>query len=134
MIKNIISYIFIYIFIVGCESNSLSPDLTFLDIYLDNNKDENGYYHIEYTGTPYHSDFYQKTPNRRVVWGSEDTFSTDWMFNTFEEPIINNSTYSDDWGNGQQLFYLNGDAVGDTMLIVGYVNQIAWDYLYFIIE
>jgi hypothetical protein len=56
------------------------------------------------------------------------------MFNTYEEPIINYSTYSNQYGEGQQLFYLNQEAIGDTMVIVGYINENVWDYLYFIIK
>jgi|TARA_R100000234_G_scaffold107289_1_gene78278 hypothetical protein len=118
---------------VGCD-NPLEPEITFLNIYLDSEKDSNGYYHIDYNGTTYKHVYYQTTPNQRVRWGSEDTFSIDWMFNTYEEPIINYSTYADDWGSGQQLFYLDSEAVGDTMMIVGYINEVAWDYLYFILE
>ena len=118
---------------VGCD-NPLEPEITFLNIYLDSEKDSNGYYHIDYNGTTYKHVYYQTTPNQRVRWGSEDTFSIDWMFNTYEEPIINYSTYADEWGSGQQLFYLDSEAVGDTMMIVGYINEIAWDYLYFILE
>ena len=118
---------------VGCD-NPLEPEITFLNIYLDSEKDSNGYYHIDYNGTTYKHVYYQTTPNQRVHWGSEDTFSIDWMYNTYEEPIINYSTYADEWGSGQQLFYLDSEAVGDTMMIVGYINEIAWDYLYFILE
>ena len=119
--------------LVGCD-NPLEPEITFLNIYLDSEKDSNGYYHIDYNGTTYKHVYYQTTPNQRVRWGSEDTFSIDWMFNTYEEPIINYSTYADEWGSGQQLFYLDSEAVGDTMMIVGYINEVAWDYLYFILE
>ena len=119
--------------LVGCD-NPLEPEFTFLDIHLDSEKDSNGYYHIDYNGTTYEHVYYQTTPNQRVRWGSEDTFSIDWMFNTYEEPIINYSTYADDYGSGQQLFYLDSEAVGDTLMIVGYINEIAWDYLYFILE
>ena len=56
------------------------------------------------------------------------------MFNTYEEPIINYSTYADELGSGQQLFYLDSEAIGDTMMIVGYINELTWDYLYFILE
>ena len=119
--------------LVGCN-NPLEPEITFLNIHLDSDKDSNGYYHIDYNGTTYEHVYYQTTPNQRVRWGSEDTFTIEWMFNIYEEPIINYSTYADSYGGGQQLFYLNEEAIGDTMMIVGYINQTAWDYLYFILE
>ena len=123
----------IILLFVGCD-NPLEPEITFLNIQLDSERDSNGYYHIDYNGTTYEHVYYQTTPNQRVHCGSEDTFNIDWMFNTYEEPIINYSTYSNEWGSGQQLFYLNSEAIGDTMMIVGYINEIAWDYLYFILE
>ena len=136
MIKNLIVYIFIYILIVSCESNILTENIefTFLNIELDSQVDQNGYYHIDYDGTSYGHVYYQTTPDQRVFWGSEDTFTIDWMFNTYEEPIINYSTYADNYGSGQQLFFLDSEAVGDTMMIVGYINELTWDYLYFILE
>tara|TARA_R100001082_G_C4294954_1_gene129839 strand:- start:332 stop:727 length:396 start_codon:yes stop_codon:yes gene_type:complete len=123
----------IILLLVGCD-NPLESEFTFLNIHLDSEKDSNGYYHIDYNGTTYEHVYYQTTPNQRVHWGSEDTFSIDWMFNTYEEPIINYSTYADDWGSGQQLFYLDSEAIGDTMMIVGYIDELTWDYLYFILE
>tara|TARA_B100000073_G_scaffold214893_1_gene178658 strand:- start:2736 stop:3140 length:405 start_codon:yes stop_codon:yes gene_type:complete len=134
MIRNIIVYIFIYIFLTGCDTNIMTPDLTFLDIYLDDYQDSNGYYHVENNEVSYHRVKYLTTPEQRVSWGSDDTFIVDWMFNTYEEPIINYSTYSNQYGEGQQLFYLNQEAIGDTMVIVGYINENVWDYLYFIIK
>ncbi len=133
-IKNILVYIFIYIFIVGCESNSFEPEFTFLDVYLNDEKDENNYYHIDYIGTPYHSVQYNTIPNERVFWGSPNDFDVDWMGQTFIEPVINYSTYADDLGNGQQMFYINDDMVGDTLVIYGYVNQLIWDSVFIIIE
>ena len=122
------------LFLVGCDDNPMLPDLSFVDIYLQESPDENGYYHIEYTGTTYHSVYYQTMPNERVFWGSPDNFTTEWMWEEFETPIINYSTYADEWGNGQQLFYVDSESIGDTLMIYGYVNNIAWDYLYFVIE
>ncbi len=126
--------IILALFLVGCDDNPMLPDLSFVDIYLQESPDENGYYHIEYNGTTYHSVQYQTMPNERVYWGSPDNFTTDWMWEEFETPIISNSTYADEWGNGQQLFYVNSESIGDTLMIYGYVNNIAWDYLYFVIE
>ncbi len=122
------------LFLVGCDDNPMLPDLSFVDIYLQESPDENGYYHIEYTGTTYHSVHYQTMPNERVFWGSPDNFTTEWMWEEFETPIISYSTYADEWGNGQQLFYIDSESIGDTLMIYGYVNNIAWDYLYFVIE
>ena len=123
------------LFLTSCDGdNPMAPDLSFLSITLQEAPDENGYYHIQYTGSTYHSVYYQTMPNERVYWSSPDEFSVDWMGHTFEQPIINYSTYADEWGYGQQLFYMSPEHIGDTLMVFGYVNAIAWDYLYFIIE
>ena len=118
---------------IGCE-NPLVEEHKFLDIYLEATQDNNGYYHIEYTGSTYHPVYYQTTPNERVFWGSPDTFVVEWMWHEFETPIINYSTYANGDGNGQQFFYLHSQSVGDTLMIYGHVNENASDYLYFILE
>ena len=48
MVKKIISYIFIYILLVGCESPLVCEDC-YLDISAPSlQMDENGYYHMEW--------------------------------------------------------------------------------------
>lgn len=131
----VILFSIVCLFLTSCDdSNPMTPDLSFLSISLQETADENGYYHIQYTGSTYHSVEYQTIPNERVYWTSPDEFSVDWMGHSFEQPIINYSTYADEWGNGQQLFYVSYEDVGDTLMVFGYVNAIAWDYLYFIID
>ena len=53
MIRNLISYIFIYVLLIGCESDILAPsecesDFTMDVVVSDLVTDENGYYHIEW--------------------------------------------------------------------------------------
>ena len=123
------------LFLTSCDDgNPMAPDLSFLSIDIQETADENGYYHIQYVGSTYHSVQYQTMPNERVYWTSPDEFSISWMGHTFEQPIINYSTYADEWGNGQQLFYVSQEHIGDTLMVFGYVNAIAWDYLYIIID
>ena len=94
----------------------------------------------------YHSVYFGTEPNERVYWSSPDSY-TDivflsgtfiWQYQTFEQPQINDVTYADELGNGQQLFYLDNTQIGDTLMIFGYVpgstNMSAYDYLYFILE
>tara|TARA_Y100000034_G_C6731203_1_gene323935 strand:+ start:34 stop:459 length:426 start_codon:yes stop_codon:yes gene_type:complete len=106
----------------------------FLVISMEDFKDENGYYHVEYTGSTYHSVEYLTDPNGRVFWNSPDTFSVYWMYEEFQQPIISYSTYADDYGDGQQFFVTAPASIGDTLMIFGYVGQDVWDYLYFILE
>ena len=120
----------------SCDDNIVSPtiDDTFLDIYLEDTQDNNGFYHIEYQGYTYHHIYYETTADRRVYWNSPNTFIVEFMYQEFETPIISNSTYADNLGYGQQLFYIDNTQIGDTLMLYGYVNENAWDYLYFILE
>ena len=113
---------------------SPEPYISYLDVYLSEDVDENGFHHIPYTGSTYHTVYYQTLPQERVFWSSPDEFSITWMWQEFVQPIINYSTYADEWGNGQQLMYVSQEHIGDTLMVFGYVNAITWDYLYVIID
>jgi len=90
MVKNIIKYIFIYILLMGCDTqitgfceSDCSLEITAPDLQID----ENGYYHIEWLG------------------GYVQTFST-----------LNADTYSDEiykvyWGTNSGIIYM-GEFVG----------------------
>ena len=122
--------ILILLLFIGCQD-----DYTFLDIHLgDNAIDDNGYHRIEYTGTTYHHVYYRTDPNQRVFWDSPDSFDVMWQGRIFTQPIINYSTYANEYGDGTQLFYLAEDNVGDTLMIYGYVDNLAHDYIYIIVE
>ena len=111
--------------LVGCD-NPFEPEITFLNIHLDSEKDSNGYYHFPYNPTgisesDYGTVYYMTTdPVTRVGWYSPDGFYVEFMGQMFWEPVINYSTYSGDDGEGQQLFYVNETLIGDTLDIYGY--------------
>ena len=46
--------------------------------------------------------------------GSTDTIWT---------PVVNSSTYSDDDGTGHQMVYVNPTLIGDTLNIIGLINE-----------
>jgi len=116
--------------IVGTELNTYQ----FLNIYLNANVDNNNYYHIEYRGYTYYQVYYSTMPNGYVVWGSPNSFQMYWQGSIFEEPIISYSTYADDYGNGQQLFWIDSNMIGDTLSIVGCVTSQICDYANIILE
>ena len=125
-----IRFILILLLCAGCQD-----DYTFLDIHLGSNvEDDNGYHHIEYTGTTYHHVYYRTDPNQRVFWSSPDEFDVTWQGRIFTQPIINYSTYADANGDGTQLFYLSEANIGDTLMIYGYVDNLSQDYIYIIVE
>ena len=105
-----------------------------MDVYSESSLDENGYYHLEYDGYNYDKVFYETSPQERVFWGSPNDFDVEWMGETFTTPIINYSTYANNFGEGQQMFYVSQDMIGDTLLIIGYVNELVWDEVLIILE
>jgi len=124
--------------IMGCLDNfewdSNTELFRFLDIYLEEEVDSNGYYHIQ-SGNDYHHVYTYSEPYERVKWGTDSYFYIeDHLGNTYEEPIIQYSIYADDNGNGQQIFALYDAEPGDTLMILGYINLIIYDYLYLIID
>ena len=124
--------------IMGCwddiDFNNNSEDTRFVDIYLEDEIDNNGFYHIQSEGS-YHHVYFCSEPLSRVKWGTNSFFIVeDHLGNMYEEPIIQYSTYANDEGNGQQIFALYDVEPGDTLMIYGYINQTIYDYLYFIID
>ena len=110
------------------------PTFNSIDIYdiwkqnTNLDPDTSGYYHFTYipTGNYSNSDYgtvkySNEIPVTRTFWESPDSF---WVFHQNQwigTPIIDNSTYSDDDGYGQQLFYIYEPFIGDTLSIYGYI-------------
>ena len=121
-------------FFIGCES-IFGPEITCLNIegcdydfeitteyYLD----ENNYYHFQLTGV-YDEDTYgmvnvTSEPMVRIYWTSPDEFTVNHMGYPMVEPIIQHSTYTNDDGVGNQMFWIDYEAVGDTLTIYGSTN------------
>ena len=86
-----------------------------------------GYYRVKYNEnkeSDYCSIEYETEPMTRVFWTSTDTFCVEFMFNVFCEPIVNYSTYSNGVdGRGKQLVYLYRDFIGDTLEVMGYIDE-----------
>lgn len=126
--KNII-YIF-FILSLGCSDLSdiwQEPDEPQyeLDIYLNYELDDTGFYHLQYPShlnNSYGSVHYEITPPvlDRTFWFSPDSFSVLHQGQLITSPVICCSTYSNGTtGKGQQMFYLNPTLVGDTLDLVG---------------
>ena len=56
------------------------------------------------------------------------------MTDPITEPIIQHSTYSDENGQGQQMFYIHHTAVGDTLDIWGSFSNGTSAYMGVIID
>jgi len=114
----------------------IEEDNSFLELYMDTDKDENGYYLIDYpdwNDNSYTAVYYNTTPTNRIFWTSPDSFTVYHWGEAITEPIINYSTYSGSDGTGQQMVYLYSDFIGDTLTVIGYVNEDIYSTLDFII-
>tara|TARA_R110002020_G_scaffold182326_1_gene377704 strand:+ start:917 stop:1339 length:423 start_codon:yes stop_codon:yes gene_type:complete len=114
----------------------IEEDNSFIELYMNTDKDENGYYLIDYPNwndNSYTAVYYNTTPANRVFWTSPDSFTVYHWGEAITEPIINYSTYSNDDGSGQQMVYLYSDFIGDTLTIIGYVNEDIYSTLDFIV-
>lgn len=115
---------------VACDNNVVGatpiPEGTSgnsLVVYSDLPQDDNGYYHFDFVdgGDNTYDNVYFQTDGElnRVFWYSTDTFTIYHQGFPIEEPIIQHSTYSDENGQGQQMYYIHHTAVGDTLDIWG---------------
>ena len=124
MLRNSIISIFVILFCIGCENNTMGPEIDneFLDVYSTEQIDKNGYYHYPYTGYNYGSIYFETTPTTLVGWTSPDEFCIQFFEELICEPVINYQTYSREDGTGQQNFYMSEEFIGDTLNLIGYLN------------
>ena len=134
MVKKIISYIFIYILLVGCES-PLGCDIGwYLDISApDLTLDNNGYYHMEFldgyvqtfstleaeTGLLPHGSGHSSY-NQKVKWISnkEILIAGHWT------NLVNGSSYTDDDGKAYTVLGVWENFTGDTIKVYsGYTDN-----------
>ena len=107
-----------------------------LDLYMDKEKKGN-YYIVEYPRNRDHwyTEVYVSShPNVFVKWDSEDVFCVDFMNQIICEPIIRYSTYTRTDGSGQQMIYLTSDFIGDTLSVIGCIDENVCDELRFIVD
>ena len=147
-----IKFLLAFLFLFNCDGNAFDdnniPPLTdnslnIYDVWKQNSpleKDSSGYYHFLYNPTRMSGSdhgtvkYTTEIPGTRIFWTSSDSFFVEHMGQLIGEPIINNSTYSDGDGYGQQLFYVYSDFIGDTLTIYGYIDSNASDTVFVIIE
>ena len=133
MVKNMMFYIFIYIFIVGCSSDGVGvcPNCYLSVGISDVQQDENGFYHVDFmqnyvqtfilidaeTGL---SDKYQ-----RVLWTSDSGI---WYDGYFVE-AVNGYSYTDLDGMAHTVLSIWEDFIGDTISVYSeYVDDCGINY------
>ena len=139
MNKNLLVYIFIYIFITGCENNPMTIVDNCTDCYLDLDApdlviDENGYYNMGFL------DGYIQTFSTIRAMTGLDYEKIGWISNTEHciefmgliecTDVVNQSSYTNEGGIAHTILGVWEDFVGDTITIyAGYYDDCQNQYL-----
>ena len=117
MVKNIILYIFIYVFFIGCDT-SLTCESCYIDVSAHSlQMDENGYYHIEwldgYSQTFSTLDAKTGSDNTyKIIWDSDSGISYDgWWISS-----VNNYSYTNQ-GTAHTVLSVWEENINDTITI-----------------
>tara|TARA_R110000744_G_scaffold200393_1_gene319544 strand:- start:19 stop:459 length:441 start_codon:yes stop_codon:yes gene_type:complete len=133
MKKTLIISLIGLILMSGCEKknyqNPPTPNI-FLDLHSDQ-LDYNGEVYIfNYPDDATNSYFkvdYHSPPLQRIYWSSPDMFYVIMFNDTIWTSVVNFSTYSNDDGTGHQMVYVNPTLIGDTLNIIGKINEIGYE-------
>ena len=97
-----------------------------------------GYYRVKYNlnkESDYCSVEYKTEPMTRVFWYSYDYYTMIYWGREYHYPIVQNSTYSSgEDGSGKKLVYLSKYSVGDTLEVMGYIDENNYKTIEFILE
>ena len=130
MVKKIISYIFIYILLVGCKSPMGCAydigryiDISAPDLTLDNN----GYYHMEFlegysqTFTTLEAETGELSSyNQKVKWMSNKEI----LIAGYWTDLVNGSSYTDEYGKAYTVLGVWENFIGDTIKVYsGYTDD-----------
>tara|TARA_Y100000593_G_C4238826_1_gene301013 strand:- start:279 stop:722 length:444 start_codon:yes stop_codon:yes gene_type:complete len=133
MVKNLIMYIFIYVFIIGCES-PMSPSCDsdcFINIGSDSENvvmGDDGYYHMQFI-----DDYTQTFATLKVEtglqywpvgWISNKEYNIQHMGEDNWVNLVNKTSYSDNDGEARTVLGVWDFFIGDTIKVyVGYHNE-----------
>jgi len=130
--KNTLLLILTGFIFASCEKENFE-DLPNPNNFLEISSD------LEYDGTVYTFTYpenapssyfkvnFNSLPTQRVYWNSPDEFYTIQFVgstDTIWTSVVNFSTYSDDDGTGHQMVYVNPTLIGDTLNIIGKINEV----------
>jgi hypothetical protein len=130
--------LFLLIFIWGCgepyyplieNEKDEEEELSSITFELDNEVDENGFVHITTNPNVFqtlyrlYGHLYRDDKPMNVikfVWGSE----TYWLYDGFDVPIVNGSSYSNEDGEVNTMMGVLHSMVGDTVIVFyGYFDN-----------
>ena len=137
MVKNIIKYIFIYILLVGCDSNGILETCDsncHLDVSAPSLEiDSNDYYHMAFL-----SGYIQTFTTLEVQTGSDNSYKkVKWLSNKeiymgYDEwaNLVNENSYTDEDGRARTVLGIWEIFVGDTIIVyAGYKDKCDIQYV-----
>ena len=136
MLKNIISYIFIYIIMVGCE-NVFQPEECsncFLELsselYVDENEYSHLYFNHDYIQTFTRIDAYVGYDYELVGWTSNTQYCFEWNGTQQCNNVVNGSSYSGSDGIASTMLGVHQEHIGDTIKVYcGYYDDYGRQWL-----
>jgi len=127
MVKKVMVYIFIYIFIVGCSDNIGSCSDCYLEIEAPSLEiDNNGYYHMTHL-SQYNQTFTTLDANtgsinehQKVAWiANKEIYIQGYWTN-----LVNQNSYTDSDGIAHTVLSIWEQFIGDTIMIyAGYTDN-----------
>jgi hypothetical protein len=132
MLRNIVSFIFIYIFIISCDNNVVGSSPCHncvLELSLRNMEiQSDGYYHInfneEYIQTFARVDAQVGHDYEFVEWISDTQFCFEWNGTQQCNNVVNGSSYSGMDGIASTILGVHDVHIGDTIKVYcGYYNS-----------
>ena len=144
MSKKLISIIFMYILLTGCDTvidGIVGPDYDCEECYLEISApdlvvDENGFYTMTYNNTDYQTFSTLKAETgstseyQYLAWTSNKEFGVEWQGQMIWTNLVNGSSYTD--GNGEAFTVLGvySNFIGDTIKVYcGYEDNENIHYL-----
>ena len=115
-------FIFTMLLLVGCDNPFQNSELSSITFELSNEVDENGYVHIITNPNVFQSLFrlsgQLQRDNNNVAMVKFGWYSqTYWLYDGFEVPIVNGSSYSNDDGEVNTMMGVLQSMVGDTITV-----------------
>ena len=140
MTKKIISCIFIYILLTGCDTLT-GPENGGETYYLDINApnlvtDYNGFYIMPHMSSEYQTVTTLKAETgsideyQHLQWLSDKEFGVEWQGQWVWANLVNSSSYTNDEGVGHTVLGVYDNFVGDTIKVYcGYQDNYGNHYL-----
>ena len=137
MLRNIVSFIFIYIFIIGCNDNMIGIQECsncVLELTAELEIEDDGYYHLDfnegYVQTFARINAYVGHDYEYVGWTSNSSHCIEW--NGFQQcnDLVNNTSYSGSDGVASTILGVHSEHIGHTIKVYcGYYDDYGTQHL-----